>query len=406
LNIANYSFRIFCLLVFVAAATFQQTVFAETEYDGSCATPVDIGNLPPGTWCEVPQSKLADAEKKPVEWSDWDGRSSASYSSFQRVMGVKGITAWSGAAFDQRRQRLLVFGGGHNDYGGNEVYAFSLLDLRWQRLTDPTAFPNRYPEIKNHDGTPISRHTYGGLVYLRERDSLFALGGSPDSAPGGCDARGVWFLDLDSLEQDRDYTRSSWTSWGTDGVRVGCNDEAVFDADRNRILYNSFAGWYVLDLSSKSWNQLNKDVWQQRSSSLIVTDEEGTEFLLQFGGGVIEGYVRRSLESDSLTGPIIETTGAREIEGVLKPGVVFDKELGQVVAWAGGGDVYLLDLSTNHWTRREPKPGNMIDPGSPDASGGTFGRFRKSEELGVYVLMDLATENVFLYRLHAQSPDD
>ena len=77
-------------------------------------------------------------------------------------MGKKGITAWTGAAFDKRRQRLLVSGGGHNDYGGNEVYAFSLMDLKWLRLTDPIAFlidiqnttmrmVLRYPDIHIED---------------------------------------------------------------------------------------------------------------------------------------------------------------------------------------------------------------------------------------------------------------
>lgn len=67
LNVTNCSFWIFCLLAFVAVATFQQTVLAETEYGGSCSRTGDLRNLPPGTWCELPHSKLADAEKKPVE---------------------------------------------------------------------------------------------------------------------------------------------------------------------------------------------------------------------------------------------------------------------------------------------------------------------------------------------------
>jgi hypothetical protein len=80
----------------------------------------------------------------------------------------------------------------------------------------------------------------------------------------------------------------------------------------------------------------------------------------------------------------MKTTGARKIEDVLKPGAVFDKELGKVVAWAVEGDVYLLDLSIDHWARRQPVPGNIIDPGAPDAAGGTYAYFRKSEELDVY----------------------
>ena len=79
-------------------------------YDGECSEKADVDQLRPGTWCEVPNSGLIDSQKKPHEWADAGKDGSPSYDSYQRVMGVKGITAWSSAAFDKRRQRLLVFG--------------------------------------------------------------------------------------------------------------------------------------------------------------------------------------------------------------------------------------------------------------------------------------------------------
>jgi hypothetical protein len=72
-------------------------------YDGECVEVADVHKLPPGTWCEVPNSRLVDSQKKPREWADAGRDGSASYESYQRVMGVKGITAWSGAAFETRR---------------------------------------------------------------------------------------------------------------------------------------------------------------------------------------------------------------------------------------------------------------------------------------------------------------
>jgi hypothetical protein len=82
------------------------------SYDGECSEIADIENLPRGTWCEVPGFRLEDSREKPQEWFDWQESGSASCDSYQRVMGVKGITAWSSAAFDSRRQQLLVVGGG------------------------------------------------------------------------------------------------------------------------------------------------------------------------------------------------------------------------------------------------------------------------------------------------------
>jgi hypothetical protein len=36
------------------------------------------------------------------------------------------MAAWGGGAHDTKRDRLIVWGGGHGDYGGNELYAFDV----------------------------------------------------------------------------------------------------------------------------------------------------------------------------------------------------------------------------------------------------------------------------------------
>ena len=52
------------------------------------------------------------------------------------------ITAWSGAAADTKRNRLIIWGGGHVDYSGNEVYSLNLGSAppTMTRLTDPSDF--------------------------------------------------------------------------------------------------------------------------------------------------------------------------------------------------------------------------------------------------------------------------
>src|SRR5262249_3302424 len=45
--------------------------------------------------------------------------------------------AWNSGVFDTKRNRLIVWGGGHGDYAGNEVYSVDLNRLTVQRLTDP-----------------------------------------------------------------------------------------------------------------------------------------------------------------------------------------------------------------------------------------------------------------------------
>ena len=44
-----------------------------------------------------------------------------------------GIAAYSGMAVDDRGHRLFLFGGGHNDYFGNEVWRLTLNTFEWSR---------------------------------------------------------------------------------------------------------------------------------------------------------------------------------------------------------------------------------------------------------------------------------
>ena len=72
------------------------------------AGPVD--DLQPGHWFEVPNSQLLDVTPAQVP------------------PGIEGYPAimdsWSGGAYDTARDRLIVWGGGHAAYSGNEVYVF------------------------------------------------------------------------------------------------------------------------------------------------------------------------------------------------------------------------------------------------------------------------------------------
>jgi hypothetical protein len=50
-----------------------------------------------------------------------------------------GIMAYSGGVYDLVHHQFLIFGGGHADYWGNEVCAFSPATLTWKRMYEPDA---------------------------------------------------------------------------------------------------------------------------------------------------------------------------------------------------------------------------------------------------------------------------
>jgi len=96
-----------------------------------------------------------------------------------------GILAYSGGVYDSVHHQLLIFGGGHADYWGNEVCAFSPATLTWRRMYEPDA-RNRYrnDNIDNTRGKlkdsdkPYTRHTYNQLCFVSSSASMFIFGGA------------------------------------------------------------------------------------------------------------------------------------------------------------------------------------------------------------------------------------
>ncbi len=98
------------------------------------------------------------------------------------------LTACNGAAFDEKNLLLYFMGGGHGDYGGNEVYEFDLKTGHWTRLTNPSpltflyriqeATPTkaaRYCWAPDMRRVPGSTHTYDGLQFSKKTKTIFLL---------------------------------------------------------------------------------------------------------------------------------------------------------------------------------------------------------------------------------------
>jgi hypothetical protein len=111
------------------------------------------------------------------------------------------ISAWNSAMPDPSRDRLIIWGGGHNDYGGNEIYSLELSanPPTLVRLNPPSP-PNTQGGVcveTLSDGRPNSRHTYDSLVYLPKQDAMWAFGGALNNC--GNPGNGTWILSLSSV---------------------------------------------------------------------------------------------------------------------------------------------------------------------------------------------------------------
>jgi hypothetical protein len=97
-----------------------------------------------------------------------------------------GILAFSGMVYDDVNHKILLFGGGHADYWGNEVYQFDFSTLVWKKLYEPDPCSDyrteNYDDIGRpgmliHTGRPFSRHSYDQMAFISHLNRLFVHSG-------------------------------------------------------------------------------------------------------------------------------------------------------------------------------------------------------------------------------------
>jgi hypothetical protein len=316
-----------------------------------------IDDLKPGSWIELPcKNKIEGVLPKPLP----EGNSGP--------MSV--VEKWSSGAYDSKRDRLVVWGGGHQDYQGNELYAFDLKTLTWERLTDPTA-------------TPTAVHTYDALEYLPKEDRFWAQGGS--RWPSGSGTNATWTFDFTSKkwESKKDHP----DGWGLGNVTA----------------YDPMTGNVIWDGDGNSWNRMQTynattNVWTQRGSSNFGNYEQTAALdvkrrkFVRVGAGEINVYDMS--QSGSLSPVKVTTTGSTDLVAKSYPGIEYDPVSENLLAWAGGQAVYELNIETKKWTVTQ---GAGANPGST-ADRGTFNRWRYVPSRNIFIIVNGIDKNVFAYR--------
>ncbi len=387
------------LILAMTASIWLGLCWGSTTHAGN--SPLDT--LQPGEWYEVPNSHLRSVLPSPIP---------ANFSGPDSIM-----KAWSGGVYDTRRDRLVVWGGGHADYSGNEVYAFDLGTLRWQRLTNPspTTLPNpagggllnvasgQTSLDFNGDNTPISVHTYDGLEYLPNVDRFFSQGGSRWSDGNGIGL--TWMFNFDTLRWER---KNDFTI------------DRNFKKTGNKMAYDPVTGHVFMAIEDEGLFEYDPlaDRWTQRSqdftgySSVAEIDPIRRKFVM-VGNGAVRMY------NIGASGPLsiatLNTTGDTEIVKALYPGLAYDPVSGLIVAWTNGGwkpdpagfapwsgsggDVYTLNLDTLVWTKRISISAS-VPPLVPEGqSNGTHGRWRYIPSKNVFIGVGHIDQNVWIYKL-------
>jgi hypothetical protein len=333
-----------------------------------------IEDLQAGRWYEAPNSHLYDV--RPDGWS------------------ANVIVPWSSGAFDTKRDRYIIWGGGHGDYAGNEIYIFDLNTLRWQRLTDPC--PNtgggegtgEYP-LWNNTVQPRSRHTYEYIEYVPSMDRFCTWGGSGQYPQGGIVTDRVHCFNFETNLWERKPPTESYGIGAFSAYDPVTGHAWAHGMDS----HCNFSYFAPEEGSYGTWHKvIDQDTEFRYKYRLTGALDPKRRLFVAVGGGDV--YTWNISNESSPVKSKISTSGATSAVGGESPGLAYDPVTEKMVAWNGGQTVYSLDLDSRTWSSHS---GGGANPGSPTSTG-TFGRWRYSPNRNVFIIVNNKSANVFIYR--------
>ncbi|GEM_PF-2154514 len=337
---------------------------------------ISLDDIAPGEWREVSNSRLETVLPNPYP-PNWGGPQSI-------------MKAWNSGVLDTSRNRLIIWGGGHADWAGNEIYSFDLNTLQWSRIWGPTAnvqippiggtTADAYP-----DGNPASRHTYGGIQYIPSTDQMFSTGGALYSNGNG--TWGTWVFNFSTLtwqKKDNSTQVGTWTSTAYDPTTQHIFSQTDHSFDE----YNPVTGSWI------KRGTISEGMWEADSTAAI---DPVRRLFVMVGQGRLRVW---NLNTWQLTQPV--TAGGDAVVKANAPGFEYYPPTGKFIAWAGGTSVYELDPATWRWTEKTAASTNAVTPTAPETNG-TFGRFRYIPAKNLFVVVNSISQNVFVYRLSNQT---
>lgn len=334
------------------------------------------------------------------------------------------VGAWSGATMDTSRNRLIIWGGGHGDYDGNEVYSLNLSanPPTLTRIKDSST-PNPDPTqciAELADGNPNGRHTYNALAYIASEDRMYVERGSL-SCNAGSQAGDTWTLDLSALTWLR-MDPASGSPKPADYAAPSGNGpvtSSAYDPNTGLVFHDIVGvGFWKYLYSTNTYTRLTTNVGTPFNSTMVL--DPYREYLYYFGstdgtGGnattslgtasvrAIDISAGSSYTMEDWTG---DTSGCDGLSRAYYPGLAYDPVTHKIVGWPNfGNTVYLFNPDTKVCTTEtfEGGPPDSVNASSQVFTTGTFGRFAYSAPLDAFVVVNHHSTDAYLLRLRSNA---
>ena len=365
-----------------------------------------LNSLQPGQWYMAPNTNVSALDPCPARNCSYSGSDGQAH-----VMG-----AWNSGAYDTKRDRLIIWGGGHNNYGGNEIYTFDIATLSWARITEPSivlpqdradCFPAGVAGCSGgsnatgyySDGKPASRHTANALAYAANVDQFFSL--ALGSSFGSTGRQG---FDVDSFNFDTGTWKSDWQK----------SPGNPYGAAGTIAAYNPVTGkiWYHASMNSPlaEFDPTVSPTGSWRTST-VTTPNNGQAGVLmdykrnrmvaigEYGGSrVLRVWDLNNINTPPTNPSTSGAPGGIALESARGVGFIYDPVGDRYVAWHGGATVYALDPVTWVWSAIPLYSGNTVTPTAPNNEG-TYGRMQYIPSKQAFILVNQTTENVYFFKL-------
>ena len=348
--------------------------------------------ITPNNWNLVQTNKLIDLD--PAKDPTINPMGAGSESPWKGVGGQHHVvTAWSGGEWDESKG-LHIWGGGHDDYWGNEKYLWDIATGLFVRQSKPSGAIGNEIVLNDGleasgvyaDGQPRSYHTYNN--FAMRGGVLWAFGGSPAKNGGEAGRPFKW-------------NGASWDMDANESLRVNYGG-ACYDQTRDRFYIFrtgiSNVQWYDPHTKTKAYTVgfcnstggENKPFYNARRDII---------FLHAMVPHVMSGGVATSSVAITMTGTL-----PPQFRGMY--GAAYDEPNDRYLFWESGATIYVLTpppVGENPktapwvWSTLPLSASNAITP--VRAAAGTYGRFWYSPSLRCCGVVNAVSQNMHVFPL-------
>lgn len=279
-------------------------------------------------------------------------------SSYAGSTGFDSITDnWNGAAFIAGygvSGTLAIWGGGHNNYYGNEIPAIDLGTQDWSLLTQPypsTSFPvtgGWWPSHTGHpNGSPSVAHTYGFMVPYPPTNSFVCL--VRQSVNTGASLSAPAIFDFDTL------TWRKGAEYGGSENPTHDDGTAAYDSIR-KIVWSrggqtgaAFASYNPLvDNGDGTWGTWTEYADQGTESGTMMCHDPNLDILIMIRGVDSQSLYGINCSTPNTTRTTLTQSNRPTLD--IRVGIVYSRKRKAFIVWDTGENIWELKKGSGSWS--------------------------------------------------------